>query len=72
MGRRSLPQKDLLPYIVTQVLGAVFASWILLRVAGGAPSSPIDPASAGAFATNGFGAAFAGRLQHGGRVPVKW
>ena len=50
------PARDLVPYIVAQVLGAVFAGWILLQVAGGAPGFAIDPASAGAFATNGFGA----------------
>ena len=50
------PLKDLLPYIVAQVLGAVFAGWILLQVASGAPGFAIDPNSAGAFATNGFGA----------------
>lgn len=49
------PARDLLPYIVAQVLGAVFAGWILLQVARGAPGFAIDPASAGAFATNGFG-----------------
>ncbi|MBN8265160.1 MAG: aquaporin Z [Xanthomonadales bacterium] len=49
------PARDLLPYIVAQVLGAVFAGSILLQVAGGAPGFAIDPASAGAFATNGFG-----------------
>ena len=49
------PAKDLLPYIVAQVLGAVFAGWILYRIANGAAGFALDPSSAGVFATNGFG-----------------
>ena len=49
------PARDLLPYIVAQTLGAVAAAFILLQIASGAPGFSIDPASAGAFATNGFG-----------------
>ena len=49
------PAKDLLPYIVAQVLGAVFAGWILYRIASGAAGFALDPNSAGVFATNGFG-----------------
>ena len=49
------PAKDLLPYIVAQVLGAIFAGWILYRIASGAAGFALDPSSAGVFATNGFG-----------------
>lgn len=49
------PARDLLPYIVVQVLGAIFAGWILYRIASGAAGFALDPNAAGAFATNGFG-----------------
>ena len=49
------PLKDLLPYIVAQVLGAIFAAWILFQIASGTASFAVDPNAAGAFATNGFG-----------------
>lgn len=49
------PAKDLLPYIAAQVLGAVFAGWILYRIASGAAGFALDPNPAGVFATNGFG-----------------
>ena len=48
--------KDLLPYIVAQTLGAIFAAWILFQIASGTAGFVIDNTSAGAFATNGFGA----------------
>ena len=48
--------KDLLPYIVAQVVGAVLAGFILLQIASGQPGFAIDPASPGAFASNGYGA----------------
>lgn len=48
--------KDLLPYIVAQTLGAVFAAWILFQIASGTAGFAIDNTSAGAFATNGFDA----------------
>lgn len=44
------PAKDLVPYIVAQVLGAVFAGWILYQVASGQPGF-----EAGGFASNGYG-----------------
>jgi aquaporin Z len=50
------PVKDLLPYIAAQVIGAIFAGWILYLIAGGRPGFAIDPAAAGTFASNGFGA----------------
>lgn len=50
------PARDLPPYIVAQVLGAIFAGWILFQIASGSPGFAIDPTSAGAFASNGYGA----------------
>ena len=50
------PLKDLLPYIVAQVLGAIFAGWILFQIASGSSAFAIDPTAAGAFASNGYGA----------------
>lgn len=49
------PLKDLVPYVIAQVLGAIFAGWILFQIASGSAGFAIDPASAGAFASNGFG-----------------
>jgi len=48
--------KDLLPYIVAQVIGGAVAGFILLQIAGGTGTFVIDNAAAGAFATNGFDA----------------
>ncbi|MFT4257500.1 MAG: aquaporin Z [Pseudoxanthomonas sp.] len=48
--------KDLLPYIVAQVLGGIFAGFILYQIASGRDGFAIDPSAAGAFATNGYGA----------------
>ncbi len=50
------PAKDLFPYVVAQVLGAVLAAWILFAIASGAAGFAIDNNAAGAFATNGFDA----------------
>ena len=50
------PAKDLLPYIAAQVAGGIAAGFILLQIASGRPEFSIDPAAAGAFASNGFGA----------------
>jgi aquaporin Z len=48
--------KDLLPYIVAQVIGGAVAGFILLQIAGGTGTFAIDNNAAGAFATNGFDA----------------
>jgi aquaporin Z len=50
------PAKDLLPYIVAQVLGGIAAGFILLQIAKGGGGFAIDPTAAGAFATNGYNA----------------
>ena len=50
------PTKDLVPYIVAQVLGAILAGFILFQIASGTAGFTIDPNAAGAFATNGFDA----------------
>jgi aquaporin Z len=54
-GRR-FPARDLLPYIVAQVLGGLLAGGVLLVIARGAAGFAVDPAAAGAFASNGYGA----------------
>lgn len=48
--------RDLLPYIAAQVAGGALAGFILLQVASGQSGFAIDPAAAGTFATNGYGA----------------
>ena len=50
------PAKDLLPYVVAQVLGGIAAGFILLQIAKGGGGFAIDPDAAGAFASNGYGA----------------
>ncbi|MFW2177253.1 MULTISPECIES: aquaporin Z [unclassified Moraxella] len=54
MGNR-FPKNELAPYIVAQVLGGIFGALILYIIASGTGTFSIDPTSAGAFATNGFG-----------------
>jgi len=48
--------KELLPYMVAQVMGAIAAGALLLYIASGAPGFAIDPTAAGTFASNGYGA----------------
>lgn len=50
------PLRDLLPYVVAQVLGAALAGFVLFQIASGAAGFAIDPDAAGTFATNGFDA----------------
>jgi aquaporin Z len=52
LARRADP-RDLLPYVVIQVLGAIAASAVLYVIANGAPDFSID---ANGFAANGYGA----------------
>lgn len=48
--------KDLVPYIIAQILGGALGALVLYQIASGQPGFSIDPNAAGAFATNGFGA----------------
>lgn len=48
------PGRELLPYIVAQVLGGIAAGLVLLLLAQGAPGFTIDSSAAGAFASNGY------------------
>lgn len=47
--------RELLPYIVAQVLGGLVAGALLYLMATGKSGFAIDPAAPGAFATNGYG-----------------
>ena len=47
--------KDLVPYMVAQVLGGLLAAFILLQIAQGQAGFAIDGTQAGAFASNGYG-----------------
>ena len=47
------PVKDILPYILAQVLGAIIAAWVLLQIASGNPEFSL---AANGLAANGFGA----------------
>lgn len=51
-GKR-FPAKDIAPYIVAQVLGAIVAAFVLLTIARGGPDFAMGPTS---LAVNGFGA----------------
>lgn len=48
--------RDMVPYILAQVVGAIAAGWVLYQIASGRPDFVLDPHAAGAFATNGFDA----------------
>jgi len=50
------PSGELLPYIVSQVLGAVVGAGIVYLIASGQPGFAIDPTSSNPLATNGYGA----------------
>jgi aquaporin Z len=45
------PAKEMLPYWIVQVLGAIVAAWVLIFIAGGNGTDPL----AGGLAANGFG-----------------
>jgi len=47
--------RDLLPYIVAQVVGAILAGFILMQIAKGNVTFTVDGNAAGAFASNGYG-----------------
>ena len=46
--------KDIIPYIIVQILGAVTAAAILYVIASGVITFSIDPSKPGAFAANGY------------------
>ena len=48
--------RDLVPYIVAQVLGGIVAGFVLLQIASGNATFAIDASAPGAFASNGFDA----------------
>ncbi|OZI31746.1 aquaporin Z [Bordetella genomosp. 10] len=47
--------KDLIPYVIAQVLGGLLAGWVLYLIATGKSGFAIDPSAPGAFASNGYG-----------------
>jgi len=48
--------RDLLPYVVAQLAGAIAAGAVLLTIASGAAGFAVDPTAPGTFASNGYGA----------------
>jgi aquaporin Z len=50
------PARDVLPYAVVQVLGAIAAAWVIQQIATGSAQVVIDLDAPGAFASNGYGA----------------
>lgn len=54
VGKR-FPQRDVLPYIVAQIIGAVIAAGVLFVIASGLDGFDASSGSAGSFATNGYG-----------------
>lgn len=54
VGNR-LSGKDLITYVISQILGAISAAAILYYIYTGNPLNTIDPTLPGAFAANGFG-----------------
>ena len=48
--------RDLLPYVVAQLAGAIAAGAVLLTIASGTAGFTIDPTAPGTFASNGYGA----------------
>ncbi len=55
IGKR-FPSKDVVPYVVVQVIGAILAAAVILVIAKGQKGGySIDNTQAGAFAANGYG-----------------
>jgi aquaporin Z len=48
--------KDVLPYIIAQIIGGIIASSLLVAIASGGPASYLKKAQATGFASNGYGA----------------
>ncbi|MGY4516221.1 aquaporin Z [Lysobacter sp. HA18] len=49
------PPSQIVPYWIAQTLGALLAGFVLFQIASGHAGFAVDPDSAGAFATNGYG-----------------
>jgi len=49
------PARDIVPYVIVQVLGGLLGGFVLFQIASGNPDFFINPWSAGAFASNGYG-----------------
>jgi aquaporin Z len=54
VGKR-FDAKDVAPYIVAQIVGAILAGGVLLVIAGGVDGFDASTGAAGSFATNGYG-----------------
>ena len=50
------PARDLVPYIIAQVLGGLLAGFILWQIASGTGTFTVNQSAPGAFASNGYGA----------------
>ena len=50
-----LPWRDVVPYIIAQIVGGVVASSLLLAISAGGPKGFLDSVLKGGFASNGFG-----------------
>ena len=50
------PVRELVPYVVAQVIGGLAAGFILMQIAQGTGTFTTDPNAAGVFASNGYGA----------------
>lgn len=50
------PARDLVPYVIAQVVGALVAGYVLCVIAINSPTFNMVPNTAGAFASNGYGA----------------
>ena len=62
------PAKDVVPYIVVQVIGAIIAAFILLQIASGAPGFVMGPTS---LAVNGFGPQSPGGYSMGAGMTIE-
>lgn len=49
------PGRQVLPYMLVQVMGATLAGYLLTVIASGAPGFMVDPFAAGELASNGYG-----------------
>lgn len=62
------PAKDVVPYIVVQVIGAIIAAFILLQIASGQPDFVMGPKS---LAVNGFGPQSPGGYSMGAGMTIE-